>query len=71
MIVGPSLTRAATMPITGHTQVFMIVGDPVAQVRAPEVYNHLFQRHGVDAVLVPMKVAPGQLAGDLGVRSCL
>ena len=59
------------MPITGHTQVFMIVGDPVAQVRAPEVYNHLFQRHGVDAVLVPMKVAPGQLAGDLGVRSCL
>ena len=49
----------------------MIVGDPVAQVRAPEVYNHLFQHHGVDAVLVPMKVAPGQLAGDLGVRSCL
>ena len=51
------------MPITGHTQVFMIVGDPVAQVRAPEVYNHLFQRHGVDAVLVPMKVPPQQLAG--------
>ena len=51
------------MTITGSTRVFMIVGDPVAQVRAPEVYNHLFQRHGVDAVLVPMKVTPAQLAG--------
>jgi shikimate 5-dehydrogenase len=51
------------MNITGSTRVFMIVGDPVAQVRAPEVYNPLFRRHGVDAVLVPMKVAPAQLAG--------
>ena len=51
------------MTITGNTQVFMIVGDPVAQVRAPEVYNQLFQRHGVDAVLVPMKVAADRLPG--------
>ena len=51
------------MAITGSTQVFMIVGDPVAQVRAPEVYNPLFQRHGVDAVLVPMRVAPSRLSG--------
>lgn len=50
------------MAITGKTRVFMIVGDPVAQVRAPEVYNHLFARHGVDAVLVPVKVPPAQLA---------
>ena len=41
----------------------MIIGDPVAQVRAPEVYNHLFARHGVDAVVVPMKVAPTHLEG--------
>ncbi len=51
------------MNITGTTQVFFILGDPVAQVRAPEVYNHLFQRHGVDAVLVPIKVAAVHLAG--------
>ena len=55
-----SLTR---MNITGTTQVFFIIGDPVSQVRAPEVYNHLFQRHGVDAVLVPMKVPVAQLTG--------
>ncbi|WP_235007727.1 shikimate dehydrogenase family protein [Caballeronia humi] len=40
----------------------MIAGDPVAQVRAPEIYNHLFERHGIDAVLVPVKVPPARLA---------
>lgn len=50
------------MAISGTTRVFMIVGDPVAQVRAPEIYNHIFQRHGIDAVLVPMKVAALHLA---------
>ena len=51
------------MTITGTTRVFMIVGDPVAQVKAPQVYNHLFAQNGIDAVLVPMKVPPAQLAG--------
>ena len=50
------------MTITGNTQVFVIVGDPVAQVRAPEIYNHLFLRHNVDAVLVPMKVPAARLS---------
>jgi len=50
------------MAISGKTRVFMIIGDPVAQVRAPEVYNQLFARHGIDAVLVPVKVAPAQLS---------
>jgi shikimate dehydrogenase len=27
-------------------------------VRAPEVFNHLFRAHGIDAVLVPAHVAP-------------
>ncbi|MFZ4289146.1 shikimate dehydrogenase family protein [Variovorax sp. HJSM1_2] len=51
--------------ITGTTRVFYILGDPVAQVRAPEVYNHLFQQHGVDAVLVPLKLPATALAGFL------
>ncbi len=49
------------MLITGTTRVYYCIGDPVAQVRAPELYNHLFQRHGVDAVMVPMKIAPSAL----------
>ncbi|KNZ30894.1 MAG: shikimate dehydrogenase [Methylibium sp. NZG] len=50
------------MNITGSTRVFLILGDPVAQVRAPEVFNPLFARHGVNAVLVPAEVAPQGLA---------
>ncbi len=51
------------MQISGTTRVFLILGDPVAQVRAPEVFNHLFRRHGVDAVLVPAQVAAADLQG--------
>ena len=51
------------MQINGSTRVFMILGDPVAQVRAPETFNYLFARHGVDAVLVPAQVAPRDFAG--------
>ncbi|MEP7296918.1 MAG: shikimate dehydrogenase [Burkholderiales bacterium] len=50
------------MNISGTTRVFLILGDPVAQVRAPEAFNHLFAQHGVDAVLVPANVP----AADLG-----
>jgi shikimate dehydrogenase len=54
-----------THKITGHTRVFFILGDPVAQVRAPEVYNHLFREHGIDAVLVPLKLPAAALPGYL------
>jgi shikimate dehydrogenase len=46
------------MTITGNTRVFLILGDPIAQVQAPQLYNTLFRQHGVDAVLVPAQVAP-------------
>ena len=45
------------MTITGHTRVFLILGDPIAQVQAPALFNALFRQHGVDAVLVPAQVA--------------
>lgn len=53
------------MAISGTTRVFYILGDPVAQVRAPEVYNHLFQEHGIDAVVVPLKLPASALQGFL------
>jgi shikimate dehydrogenase len=50
------------MHISGSTRVFLILGDPVEQVRAPEAFNQLFARHAVDAVLVPALVAPRDFA---------
>lgn len=53
------------MRITGHTKVFYCVADPIDQVRAPEVFNEVFARHEVDAVMVPMQVHPSQLSATL------
>ncbi len=49
------------MHISGTTRIFMVLGDPVAQVQAPRVFNRIFERHGVDAVLVPAQVAAAAL----------
>ena len=43
--------------ITGATRLYAIVGDPIVQVRSPEVYTELFAAAGLGAVLVPAQVA--------------
>ncbi|UUZ64367.1 shikimate dehydrogenase [Polaromonas sp. P1-6] len=43
--------------IQGNTDVYLISGDPVEQVRAPEVFNLIFRTLGINAVLVPVHVA--------------
>jgi len=42
--------------IQGSTDVYLISGDPVEQVRAPEVFNLIFRTLGINAVLVPVHV---------------
>lgn len=49
--------------IRGTTQLFFVVADPVAQVKAPLVFNQVFQAQGVDAVAVPAQVAEPHLEG--------
>lgn len=49
--------------ITGSTRVFAVLGDPVTQVQAPRVFNTIFARHAVDAVLVPAQVPAAALPG--------
>lgn len=49
------------MTITGHTTVLGVISDPVAHVRAPQVFNPLFEAGGIDAVLVPVHVTPDGL----------
>ncbi|KIF79576.1 shikimate dehydrogenase [Streptomyces sp. 150FB] len=44
--------------MSGRTRLFAVIGDPVAQVRAPALLNPLFARLGVDAVLVPVHATP-------------
>ena len=42
--------------ITGATRLYAIVGDPIAQVRSPEVFTERFATAGVDAVMLPVHV---------------
>lgn len=44
------------MSITGATRLFGIIGDPIAQVKSPELYTARFAAAGLDAVMVPMHV---------------
>lgn len=47
----------------GATRVIYIVGDPIAQVKAPSGVTTLMRSRGADAVCVPAHVAPQDLAG--------
>ena len=51
------------MNVSGTTRVFLILGDPVSQVQAPGLFNHLFAAHGADAVLVPANVPVAEFDG--------
>ncbi len=42
--------------INGSTQLLAIVGDPIAQVGSPRIFNPLLRKMGVNAVLVPIHV---------------
>jgi len=47
-------------PITGHTQVFGLVGHPVRHSFSPAIYNTLFARFEIDAVYLAFDVHPDQ-----------
>jgi len=49
--------------LSGNTRLYAIVGDPIAQVGSPRLFNAAFRARGLDAVLVAMHVAPQDLAG--------
>jgi shikimate dehydrogenase len=58
------------MRVSGGTQVFGILGDPVAHSLSPLMQNAAFAAMGLNAVYVPFHVSPADLAGAVaGLRS--
>lgn len=45
-----------TEHIDGATRLYGIVGDPISAVRSPQYFNAIFNRLGINAVLVPLHV---------------
>jgi len=48
--------------VDGSTQILGIVGDPIRQVRAPEIWSALFRANGFNAICVPFHVKPAEAA---------
>ncbi len=44
------------MKIDGKTKIYGILGDPIHQVAAPELLNSIYEKEGVNKVLVPFHV---------------
>jgi shikimate dehydrogenase len=62
-----------TTPIRGTTRMVTIIGQPIRQVRSPDLLNALLARRGADAAMVPVEVAaedvPGFVAFQRGWRN--
>jgi len=48
--------------MTGATRLYAIIGDPIAQVRSPEVFTGRFADAGLDAVMLPIHVPAASFA---------
>lgn len=53
---------SSELSLDGSTRVHIIVGDPIAQVKSPGGITAAFAREGLNAVLVPAHVVPGELS---------
>ncbi len=50
---------------SGATRVVFILGDPIAQVKAPQGLTREFERRGRDAIVVPLQLPPADV--DAGI----
>lgn len=58
------------MPISAHTQVCAVIGDPVGHSLSPQIHNAAFASLGLDFVYVALPVKRGQTEAALrGVRA--
>jgi shikimate dehydrogenase len=47
--------------ISGTTRILVILGDPIDKVRSPETFTRRFEASGIDAIMIPVHVAPAEL----------
>jgi shikimate dehydrogenase len=56
---------------SGATRLYVIIGEPIAQVRAPAGVSEAFVARGHDGILVPIQVAPADLSDFMSLASRL
>ena len=50
--------------ISGHTRIIAHLGFPTTSFKASMIYNPYFEKHGIDAVVVPMGCKADTYAAD-------
>jgi shikimate dehydrogenase len=60
-----------TLHLTGATRLYIIIGDPIAQVKSPAGMTAGFAARGHDAIMVPVHVKPDDVADCLSLASRL
>ena len=48
--------------VSGRTRIYGIVGHPIEQVRSPEMVTAEFMHRGLEALMIPVHVLPGDFA---------
>lgn len=66
-----NLVQHGIADITGRTRVLGILAYPTEHVKAPPAINRIARSRGRDAVMVPMNVAPADLASVIGALRVL
>lgn len=56
---------------SGATRIYPVVGDPIAQVKAPVGVTQAFEARGLDAICVPMQVAPGDFVAFMATMRAM
>lgn len=60
-LLPPPPRRPSSTLINGSTRLFGIIGHPIAQAKSPEAITPAFQALGMNAILVPLDIAPTDL----------
>ncbi|CAN7761614.1 shikimate dehydrogenase [Rhizobium leguminosarum] len=66
-----NLVQPGASDITGRTRILGILAHPTEHVKAPPAINRIARYRGRDAVMVPMNVAPADLARVIGALRVL
>lgn len=48
------------MTITGKSTIYFMLADPIGHVKSPGMFNAVFAAEEIDAIMVPVTVAPGE-----------
>ena len=59
--LAPPARRPSSTLVNGQTRLFGIIGHPISQARSPEAITPAMQARGMNAVVVPIDIAPVDL----------